>query len=131
MNEMYSEVREHLRRQHAMNTQEIHGKNADNFYRYGYYGCNNAGADGNEDAPWTFSLKGKIFLFLLCVMLFSCYLYGGQDVKKGAVMAWQDMNIQITRLEEEKPEVKQVMGYIRTAYHEIKEFAETYMNMGE
>ena len=79
----------------------------------------------------SFSFKGKVFLFLLSVMLFSCYLYGGQDVKKGAVMVWNDMNTQITRLEEEEPAVKQAMGYIRKAYEEVKDFTRTYINIGE
>ena len=38
LNEMYSEVREHLRRQHAINTKEVHGKDVDNSYKYSYYG---------------------------------------------------------------------------------------------
>lgn len=94
MNETYSEVREHLRQQHAMNTQEIRGKNIDNSYQYGYYGYDGVKEEG--DTSWTFSFKGKVFLFLLSVMLFSCYLYGGQDIKKGAVMAWNDVNTQLT-----------------------------------
>lgn len=131
MNEMYSEVREHLRQQHAMNTQEIQGKNIDNFYKYGYYGYDGVQGDMNGNTSWTFSFKGKVFLFLLCVMLFSCYLYGGQDVKKGAAMAWNDMSTQITRLEEEEPVVKQAMCYIREAYEEVKDFTKTYINIGE
>ena len=131
MNEMYSEVREHLRQQHAMNTQEIQGKNIDNSYKYGYYEYDEVQGDTNGGTSWTFSFKGKVFLFLLSVMLFSCYLYGGQDVKKGAVMVWNDMNTQITRLEEEEPAVKQAMGYIRKAYEEVKDFTRTYINIGE
>lgn len=128
---MYSEVREHLRRQHAMNTQEIQGKNIDNSYKYGYYEYDGVQGDTNGGTSWTFSFKGKAALFLICVMLFSCYLYGGQDVKKGAVMAWNDMNTQITKLEEEEPAVKQAMSYVRKAYEEVKDFTRTYMNMGE
>ena len=96
MNEVYSEVLEHLRQQHAMNTQEIRGRNIDNFHNFDYCGYNDVQDDMNTS--WTFSFKGKIFLFLFCVMLFSCYLYGGQDVKKGAVMAWSDMNVQLNKL---------------------------------
>ncbi|MBR1866304.1 MAG: hypothetical protein IJ801_07335 [Lachnospiraceae bacterium] len=132
MNEMYSEVREHLRRQHAMNTQEIRGKNIDNLYKYGYYEYNNV-QEGTEeeDSAWTLPLGGKVFLFLVCIMLFSCYLYGGQDLKKGAAMAWSDMNTRITRLEEERPAVKQAMGYVRKAYDDMKDFTKTYMNTGD
>ncbi len=131
MNEMYSEVREHLRQQHAMNTQEIRGKKVDNSYKYGYYEYDGVQGEMNGGTFWTFSFKGKVFLFLLSILLFSCYLYGGQDVKKGAVMAWNDMNTQITKLEEEKPAVKQAMGYVRKAYEEVKDFTKTYINIGE
>ena len=131
MNEMYSEVREHLRQQHAANTQEIHGKNIDNFHKYHYYGENETLDDLKNDTLQAFFLKGKILLFLICVMLFSCYLYGGQDVKKGATMAWNDMNTQITKLEEEEPAVKQVTSYARKAYEEVKDFVKTYFNIGE
>lgn len=121
MNDIYSEVLEHLRRQHAMNTQEIRGKNIDNSHKYSYYGNNDAQEDADRSTSWTISFMGKIFLFLLCVMLFSCYLYGGQDVKKGAVMAWNEMNTQITKLEEKEPAVKEAMDYVRKAYKEVKE----------
>lgn len=131
MNEMYSEVREHLRQQHAMNTQEVQGKNIDKFYKYGYYEYDRVQGETNGGTPWTFSFKGKVFLFLLSVMLFSCYLYGGQDVKKGATMVWNDMNTQITKLEEEEPVVKQAMGYVKKAYEEVKDFTKTYINLGE
>lgn len=121
MNDIYSEVLEHLRQQHAMNTQEIRGKNIDNSHKYSYYGNNDAQENAGKSISWTFSFKAKIFLFLLCVMLFSCYLYGGQDVKKGAVMAWNEMNTQITKLEEKEPAVKESIGYVRKAYKEVKE----------
>lgn len=121
MNEMYSEVREHLRRQHAMNTQEIHGKRLDNFPKYSYYGVDEDSGNTTRNSSKAFLFKVKILLFLLCVMLFSCYIYGGQDIKKGAAMAWKDMNSQITRLEEEEPLVKEAMGYCRKGYHWLKE----------
>lgn len=113
-----------------MNTQEIRGKNIDNSYKYGYYEYRDDSVEEDE-ASWTFPLGGKILLFLTCILLFSCYLYGGQDLKKGAAMAWSDMNIQITRLEEERPAVKQAMGYVRKAYDDVKDFTKIYMNTGD
>ncbi len=127
MNEMYSEVREHLRQQHAMNTQEIHGKKVDNFDNYRYYG--NDGVE--EDITSLVSFKTKAFVFITCVMLFSCYIYGGQDVEKGAKMAWTEMKAQIVKLEAEEPAVKQAMSYVRKAYDEVEDFTKTYMNVGE
>ncbi len=114
-----------------MNTQEIRGKHIDNSYKYSYYE-NNGISEGTEDELFGVQfLGGKVFLFLTCIMLFSCYLYGGQDIKKGAAMAWSDMNTQIARLEENQPAVKQAMGYVRKAYNEMKDFSETYLNLSE
>lgn len=127
LNEMYSEVREHLRQQHTMNTQEIHGKKVDNFNKYRYYG--NDGAD--EKATPLVSFKTKIFVFIASVLLFSCYIYGGQDVEKGAKMAWSEMKAGIARLEKEEPAVKEAMSYVRKAYDEVEDFTNTYLNVGE
>ena len=127
MNEMYSEVREHLRQQHAMNTQEIHGKKVDNFNKYRYYGN-----DGVEETNTPLvSFKTKAFVFISGVMLFSCYIYGGQDLEKGARMAWTEMKTTIVKLEAEEPAVKQAMSYVRKAYGEVEDFTKTYMNIGE
>ena len=127
MNEMYSEVREHLRQQHAMNTQEIHGKKVDNFNKSRYYGN-----DGVEETNTPLvSFKTKAFVFISGVMLFSCYIYGGQDLEKGARMAWTEMKTTIVKLEAEEPAVKQAMSYVRKAYGEVEDFTKTYMNIGE
>lgn len=126
MSEMYSDVREDLRRQHAINRQEVKGKReAAGLYRTDYYGY----SEPRKSAFSGLIFKGKIAVFLVSVMLFSCYLYGGQDVKKGAAMAWNDINTQITKLEEEEPTVKQAMTYVRKAYSEVKDFAQTYIGL--
>ncbi len=128
MNEMYSEVREHLRQQHAANTQEIYGKKVDNFNKYRYYGN---GTEMEQTSSLAFSIKTKVCFFLIAVMLFSFYIYGGQDVERGANMAWNEMKEQITQLEKEEPAVKQAMHYVRQAYDEVEDFTKTYMNVGE
>lgn len=128
MNEMYVEVREHLRQQHDANTMEIHGKKVDNFSKYRYYG--NVDVDAVETSS-ILSFKTKAMIFIICVMLFSCYIYGGQDVEKGARMAWSEMKTQIVKLEEEEPAVKQAMSYVRKAYDEVEDFTKTYFNTGE
>lgn len=127
MNEIYSEVREHLRQQHMVNTQEIHRKKVDNLNKYRYYGY----GDMENSTSSFISYKIKLFAFLACVMLFSFYIYGGQDVEKGAKMAWTEMKIQIVRLEKEEPVVKQAMSYVRKAYSEVEDFTKTYMNADE
>ena len=129
MNEMYSEVREHLRQQHDANTMEIHGKKVDNFNKYRYYG--NVSVNETEEHGSFLSFKAKVFIFVASVMLFSCYIYGGQDVEKGAKMAWSEMKNQISRLEEQEPAVKQAMSYVRKACDEVEDFTKTYFNVGD
>lgn len=133
MNEMYAQVREHLRQQHDANTQEIHGKKVDNFSKYGYYG--NDGKMNGEDIAGSQSnssfFGAKVLLFLICVMAFSCYIYGGQDIRKGATMAWEEMKVGITELEKEEPVVKEAMSYVREACDEVEDFTKTYLNIGE
>lgn len=124
MNDSYSEVREYLRQEHAKNTNEIYGRNIHTLSKSGYYG---SVQENNEEAIfWTFSIRGKFLLFFACVMLFSCYLYGGQDVKKGAVMAWSDMQRQITVLEEENSAVKEVVEQVKTIYHTVRDYVEEF-----
>lgn len=129
MNEMYTQIREELRKQHAMNRQEVRGRRENAaLYRSDYYGLEQS-ENGERSAFSGFIFRTKIFVFVVSVMLFSCYLYGGQDVKKGAAMAWKDISTQITRLEQEEPAVKQAMGYVRKAYSEVKDFAHTYIGL--
>lgn len=124
MNEMYSEVREHLRRQHAMNKNEVHGKELPN--RAYYYYNDNTQAEQNQGMSFFF--KFKIFVFISSVMLFSCYLYGGQDIQKGARMVYDDLRATVSELEEEEPLVKEAVGYCRQGYHWIKDITKEYIN---
>lgn len=129
MDEIYSEVREHLRQQHAMNTEEIYGKKVDNFNNNRYYG--NDSVKKEKTSSSVLAIIFKSICFLACVMLFSFYIYGGQDVEKGAGMAWNELKEQIVQMENEKPAVKQAMSYVRKAYDEVEDFAKTYMNVGD
>lgn len=121
LNEMYSEVREHLRRQHDMNRNEVHGKG---FPNHSYY---NDTASG-QNPGISFFFKFKVFVFISSVMLFSCYLYGGQDIKKGAKMVYNDLRSTVSELEDEEPMVKEVIGYCRQGYHWIKDITNEYVN---
>ena len=132
MNERYSEVIEHLRRQHAMNTQEIRIKYIDNSGINRYYEYDGIAYDKEQETTSNvFLLKTKIFLFLCSFLLFACYLYGGQDMKKGAAMTWNTIHMQIAKLEEERPAVKQATGYLKNVYYEVKHFANTYIETEE
>ena len=127
MDKMYLELIEDLRQQHNTNVQQIHGKKLDNFNKYRYYGTDDVAKEENECwRPCIF----KMLIFISSIMLFSFYIYGGQDVKKGAQMAFFEMKTQIIKLENEEPAVKEAMGYVRKAYDEVEDFTDTYMNIG-
>lgn len=117
MDDAYKEVLRRLRQQQMMNDQELR-------LRKGERLADDRCEELQEESG--ISLGSRIVLFVVCIMLFSCYLYGGQDVKKGAMMAWSEMAGQISRLEEERPAVRQVMHYMRKARDEVKELANTY-----
>lgn len=122
MNESYQTVKEQLRRQHTMNQNELHSKNLafDSFRPFNQ-------AHEEDEFGSNFGFKMKVLCFIGCVMLFSCYLYGGQDVKKGANMAYQDIKIAVLQLEEEEPIVKEAMAYCRQGYHKIRDAAANYL----
>lgn len=85
--------------------------------------------DMKKSTSWTFSFKGKIFIFIMAVMLFSCYLYGGNDMKKGAVMAFHEMSEQVTVLSEESPLMKETFEDVKAIYKDAKDFFKTYFNV--
>lgn len=130
MENQYEEIREYLRKQHNANVTEVRGRYHGNGYAYHY-------EDIEEDddgeykryRPSAFSnlvFFGKVMVFLAAVLLFSCYIYGGQDLKKGAGMAFQDVNAKISKLENENDTVKETMGYVRKAWHRTKNFVGEY-----
>lgn len=119
MDDTYKEVQRKLRQQQMMNDQELRIRKGERLVDGRY-------EELQEESG--ISLGSRILLFVVCIMLFSCYLYGGQDVKKGAMMAWSEMTGQFSQLEEERPAVRQVMHYIRKARDEVKELTNTYRN---
>ena len=129
MNEMYVEVREHLRQQHARNIEGIHGKKVDNFSNYRYY--ENDSVKNEKTSSSVFAILFKPCLFVACVLVFSFYIYGGKDIRKGADMAWNELKAHIVQMEQEEPVVKQAMGYVRKACDEVEDFTKTYINVGD
>lgn len=133
MEDQYVEIREYLRKQHNANVTDVRGRYHGNGYMYHY-----DDADDNENTskrykPSAFSnfvFLGKVMVFLAAVLLFSCYIYGGQDLKKGAGMALRDVNAEITKLENENDTVKETMGYVRSAWHKTRDFVGEYFETG-
>lgn len=127
MDEMYDEIREHLRKSHYQNTQEVYQRERNPIYQYHYSGKKYVRGADEQHTSRTFLLKLKILLFLTAVMTFSCYIYGGQDIEKGANKAFAEMKTEIHHLEEQEPKVKEAMVYVRKAYHKISDAAGKYM----
>lgn len=133
MENQYFEIRDYLRKQHNANVSEVRGRYHGNGYVYHYDDVD----EGNDEhaerrRPSAFSnlvFFGKVVVFLAAVLLFSCYIYGGQDLKKGAGMALKDANTEIAKLEDENETVRETMGYVRTAWRKVKDAAGEYMGM--
>jgi hypothetical protein len=119
LQESYQEVAEQLRRQHRMNQSRLQERETP---RAVVTFPSEEATAATHKIP--LSLRLKIFVFLGSVMLFSCYLYGGQDVKKGATMAYNDMRTVLHKWEEQEPAVKEAMSYCRQGYQWICNVAE-------
>ncbi len=126
MDEMYTEIRDQLRKCHDKNTQDVYLRNKNPVYQYHYNQNRDVQGNPNQRTSWAFSLTFKTLLFLGCVFTFSCYIYGGQDLEKGANRAFNELKAQIRVLEDKDPNIKEAMVYVRKAYHEVYQLADTY-----
>lgn len=115
MNEEYQEVREELRRQHAKNISEVYGRGSQGNLSYS--------ALNEQEKPVGFQIgfKLKVFCLLAGIMVFSLYIYGGQDVKKGADMAWKELTQTVAQLEEDEPLVEETISYCKKGYHWVRD----------
>ena len=115
MNEEYQEVREELRRQHAKNISEVYGRGSQGNISYS--------ALNEQEKPVGFQIgfKLKVFCLLAGIMVFSLYIYGGQDVKKGADMAWKELTQTVAQLEEDAPLVEETISYCKKGYHWVRD----------
>lgn len=127
MDEMYNEIRDHLRKSHYQNTQEIYQRERSPIYQYHYCGKNDVRGADEQHTSRTFFLKLKMIIFLAGVLTFSCYIYGGQDIEKGANMAVSEIKTELSDLEQREPKVKEAMVYVRKAYHKVCDFADDYL----
>ena len=115
MNEEYQEVREELRRQHAKNISEVYGRGSQGNLSYS--------ALNEQEKPVGFQIgfKLKVLCLLAGIMVFSLYIYGGQDVKKGADMAWKELTQTVAQLEEDAPLVEETISYCKKGYHWVRD----------
>lgn len=132
MENQYGEIRDYLRKQHNANVTDVRGRYHGNGYVYNYEDIEeDYGKDAKGYRPSAFSnliFFCKVMVFLAAVLLFSFYIYGEQDLKKGAGMALHDANTEITKFENENETVRETMGYVRNAWHKTKDFVEEYID---
>ena len=115
MNEEYREVREELRRQHAKNVSEVYGRGSQGNLSY------SAMNEPENPVGFQIGFKLKVLCLLAGIMIFSLYIYGGQDVKKGADMAWKELTQTVAQLEEKEPLVEETISYCKKGYHWVRD----------
>ena len=115
VNEEYQEVREELRRQHAKNISEVYGRGSQGNVSYSVMN------ELEKPVGFQIGFKLKVFCLLAGIMLFSLYIYGGQDVKKGADMAWKELTQTVAQLEEDEPLVEETISYCKKGYHWVRD----------
>lgn len=118
MNEEYREVREELRRQHTQNMNEVYGKGSAG--NLSYPSLN----EMSNPSGFQIGFKLKVFCLIVGIMVFSLYIYGGQDVKKGADMAWTELTQTMEQLEEKEPIVKETISYCKKGYNTVRDVME-------
>lgn len=115
MNEEYREVREELRRQHAKNVSEVYGRGSQGNLSYSVMN------ELEKPVGFQIGFKLKVFCLLAGIMVFSLYIYGGQDVKKGADIAWKELTQTVAQLEEGEPLVEETISYCKKGYHWVRD----------
>lgn len=118
MNEEYREVREELRKQHTQNMNEVYGKGSAG--NLSYPSLN----ETSNPSGFQIGFKLKVFCLIVGIMVFSLYIYGGQDVKKGADMAWTELTQMMEQLEEKEPIVKETISYCKKGYNTVRDVME-------
>lgn len=131
MDERYHEIRESLRKSHFQNTREVYQRERSPIYQYNYSGRQYVQDENMNQASWAFSLKGKGFFMVLFVLFFSCYLYGGKNIQKGANMAITELENSIFAVEQKYPQVQETICVLKETYRNICDFAEEYMVLDE
>ncbi len=124
LDERYNEIREYLRKQHSANRNDVRLRYHSNGYICHYE------EDEYNDNKVTQNKSGsdflfffKIILFLVAVLTFSCYIYGGQNLQSGFDMAVSEAYEQIEKLERDNETVRETMAGVRSVWHKVKDFA--------
>ena len=134
LEDQYSQIRDYLRKQHNANMSEVYGRYHGNVSVDQYYDNNDNRQDRHNDNTKAYAniiFIGKIMVFLMAVLMFSCYIYGGQDLKKGAGMAFDELNGRIICLEQDNATVRETMCHIRSAWTKVKDFSMEHIIQGE
>ena len=126
MEEQYNDIREYLRKQHDVNRNEVRSRYRLNRYNYHYDDefYDNEYSDKCEKNRSRSNLifLFKIITFLVAVLTFSCYIYGGQNLKNGFEMAVSETCEQIEKLERDNETVRETMAGVRNVWHKVKDF---------
>lgn len=131
MDERYHEIRESLRKSHFQNTREVYQRERSPIYQYNYSGRQYVQDENMNQTSWTFFLRGKFVFMIIFVLIFSCYLYGGKDIQKGADMAITELKNSIFAVEEKYPQVQETISVLRETYRNVCDFAEEYTVLDE
>lgn len=114
VNEEYREVREELRRQHTKNVSEVYGRGSQGNVSYSVMN------EPEKPVGFQIGFKLKVLCLLAGIMVFSLYIYGGQNVKKGADIAWKELTQTVAQLEEDEPLVEETISYCKKGYHWVR-----------
>ena len=115
VNEEYRELREELRKQHAKNVNEVYGRGSQGNLSY------SSMDELQSPSGFRVGFKLKVLCLFIGIMAFSLYIYGGQDMKKGADLAWTELTQTVNQLEEKEPIVKETISYCKKGYHWVRD----------
>lgn len=122
MKDSYREIQNNLRQQTISNAYLIDQKCAkSNPYN------NQMKRKDSSIQTHCFKLIGVLSFFFI----FTCYLYGGQDIKAGFHKFYHDLTYEIKQLEHQSPVIKETIGVCKRGYHYLRSKTEAIQNEKE
>ena len=109
----YGSIQDELRKQTLINAEHI-SKHLYDFSLNHPYNISNNDVIHNRS---TSLFCVKLISCLSFILLISCYIYGGQDIKKGFKLIYTDLNVSINELEETYPALSEVIGTCEKGYY--------------